>query len=74
MTPEQIDRLEAEADEALKQATATPETDKVEAAQEVGGGASRTLMELKPKWLNQKNPRRHEPNAEEAAAAAASRT
>lgn len=67
MTPEQIDRLEAEADEALKQATSTPETDKVEVTESVEAKAETDGIEsqvVEPEVKSEE-----EPKAEEAAVA-----
>jgi DNA repair exonuclease SbcCD ATPase subunit len=69
VTPEQIDRLEAEADEALKQATATPETDKVEAAQEAEAQAN--ADEIETQVVEPEESKADEPNADEEVAAAA---
>ena len=67
MTPEQIDRLEAEADEALKQATATPETDKVEAAQEAEAQAN--ADDIETQVVEPEESKADEPNADEEVAA-----
>ena len=67
MTPEQIDRLEAEADEALKQATSTPVTDKVEVTESVEAQAETDGIEsqvVEPEVTSEA-----EPKAEEAAVA-----
>jgi DNA repair exonuclease SbcCD ATPase subunit len=69
VTPEQIDRLEAEADEALKQATATPEQDKVEAAQEAEAKAK--ADDIETQVVEPEESKTDEPNADEEVAAAA---
>ena len=67
MTPEQIDRLEAEADEALKQATA-PLEDKVDEA--IGAEAQANADDIEPQVVEPEVAKVEEPNADEAAAAA----
>lgn len=67
MTPEQIDRLEAEADEALRQATSAPEKDKVEVTELAEAQAEADGIEsqvVEPEVTNEA-----EPKAEEAAVA-----
>ena len=68
MTPEQISRLEAEADEALKQATVAPQKDKAEVAQEAEAKANAEQVE--PEVVEPEVPKAEEPKPDEAAAAA----